>query len=538
MQISVISKKQTMQKKLFGYMFILAAVLLLILMTFLILFGHFSTTKDKVSDILSLQLEFFDREMTSYYNDITLRGAQLSEKATLLTEQYLAETNTDYGSVQNSSLHIKALEERYIDLLKNELLKASCSGAFILLNASQKNTSGSKAGVYLNQDLFETTDKETMLLYRGNVKAAINKGIMPHRKWHLEFNSEIFPNFEEILSDTTEPIEKAAHICDIITLPGTSERVMLVALPIRGDGNRVYGICGFEVNESVFKSAHAQPSTLPHITCIFSRLDDKEINIKESLSCGAKNGYFLAPQDFLKIRSLKKGLVALKNEHEAYIGMTRNTTLYSESSPYSVTVMIPYADYFQWETKNTMQLILIILLSGFAILSLSLYFSKRFIIPIKKSLDKIKQSEKLQAGESQSGLFEIDDLFAFLSQKDSEHQKSIDELSEKNEHSQSEIECIRNENKRLIKEHKNIIVQDDYDHFCSGIRSLTPKERKIFDLYLDGKTVPEIIQIIEVKESTLKYHNSNIYSKLGVSSKKQLLNFAAIYMKNEGKDIR
>ena len=188
--------------------------------------------------------------------------------------------------------------------------------------------------------------------------------------------------------------------------------------------------------------------------------------------------------------------------------------------------------------QNTMQLILIILLSGFAILSLSLYFSKRFIIPIKKSLDKIKQSEKLQADESQSGLFEIDDLFAFLSQKDSEHQKSIDELSEKNEHSQSEIECIRNENKRLIKEHKNIIVQDDYDHFCSGIRSLTPKERKIFDLYLDGKTVPEIIQIIEVKESTLKYHNSNIYSKLGVSSKKQLLNFAAIYMKNEGKDIR
>ena len=159
MQISVISKKQTMQKKLFGYMFILAAVLLLILMTFLLLFGHFSTTKDKVSDILSLQLEFFDREMTSYYNDITLRGAQLSEKATLLTEQYLAETNTDFGSVQNSSLHIKALEERYIDLLKNELLKASCSGAFILLNASQKNTSGSKAGVYLNQDLFETTDE-------------------------------------------------------------------------------------------------------------------------------------------------------------------------------------------------------------------------------------------------------------------------------------------------------------------------------------------------------------------------------------------
>lgn len=61
-----------MQKKLFGYMFILAIVLLLIFAAFLFLFGRFSTTEDKISDILSLQIEFFDREMTSYYNDIIL----------------------------------------------------------------------------------------------------------------------------------------------------------------------------------------------------------------------------------------------------------------------------------------------------------------------------------------------------------------------------------------------------------------------------------------------------------------------------------
>ena len=97
-------------------MFILAIVLLLILAAFLFLFGRFSTTEDKISDILSLQIEFFDREMTSYYNDITLRGAQLSEKAAQLTEKYLNAENTDFGGVQNSSLHINALEERYIDL--------------------------------------------------------------------------------------------------------------------------------------------------------------------------------------------------------------------------------------------------------------------------------------------------------------------------------------------------------------------------------------------------------------------------------------
>ena len=199
--------------------------------------------------------------------------------------------------------------------------------------------------------------------------------------------------------------------------------------------------------------------------------------------------------------------------------------------------MMPYLDYSKLETKNTLQLILIVLLSVLSILSLSLYFSKKFIIPIIQSLDKIKQSEKLQNNKTQSGIFEIDDLFAFLSKKDDEYKKSIDELSERNEHSQNEIKRIQTENKRLIKEHKNIITQDDYDYFCSGIRNLTPKERKIFDLYLEGKTVQEIMQIMEVKESTLKYHNGNIYSKLGVSSKKQLLNLASIYMKNEGNNV-
>ncbi len=535
MQISVITKKHSMRKKLFGYMFVLATVLLLIFAIFLYMFGQFTTTENKVSDILSLQTEFFDREMTAYYNDITLRSARLSEKSAYLAEQYIKDAGIAADSIQNSPVHIGALEERYIDLLKEELLKVNCSGVFILFNASQTGESGSKAGVYLKQDLFGTTDKETMLLYRGNVQSAKSKGIMPHRKWHLEFDSSAFPNYDEILSDTSESLEKAVRICDIVILPGTSERVMLVALPVKGANGEIYGICGFEVNESIFKDAHAQPTTLSHITCVFSRSEDGFVNANEGLSCGAKNGYFLAPKDSLEIKPLQKGLSVLKNEHGSYIGMTRKTSLYAGGAEYAVTVMMPYADYSQMETSNTVQLVLVILLSGFTVLSLCIYFSKRFITPILKSLDKIKQSEKAYSDESQSGILEIDDLFAFLAEKDNEYQKSFNELSERNESSQNEISRIRAENDRLIKEHKSIVAQDDYTCFLSGIRNLTGRERQIFDLYLEGKTVPEIMQITEIKETTLKYHNGNIYSKLGVASKKQLLNFAAIYLKNEDK---
>lgn len=515
-------------------MFVLATVLLLAFAAFLFLFGRFTTTEDKISDILSLQTEFFDREMTAYYNGISLRGVRLSEAAARLTEHYFKTENTGLNAINGSPAHIEALEKNYIDLLEEELLKVNCSGAFIVINASRTGAGNSKAGVYLNKDLFGTTDKETMLLYRGSVQAARNKGIMPHRKWHLEFDAAAFPNFEEILSSTDNPLENSSYICDIVTLPGTSERAMLVALPIKSESGEVYGICGFEVNESVFKDAHAQPTTLPHITFVFSRSKEGIVNINESLSCGTKSGYFLAPKDSLRIKSFGKKLVALKNEYGSYIGMTRKTSLYAVGSPYSVTVMMPYTDYARMESQNNMQLILIIILSGFAILSLCLYFSKKFITPILKALEKIKQSEKIGSGEGASSFLEIDDLFAFLAEKDNEYQKSFDELSKRNEHTQSEIDRVQAENDRLIKEHKNIVVQDSYDYFRLGIRRLTASERRIFDLYLEGKTVPEIISITNIKETTLKYHNGNIYSKLGVSSRKQLLNFAAIYLKSEG----
>ena len=52
---------------------------------------------------------------------------------------------------------------------------------------------------------------------------------------------------------------------------------------------------------------------------------------------------------------------------------------------------------------------------------------------------------------------------------------------------------------------------------------LTYTERLIYDLYLQGKSTKEVLQEMNIKENTLKYHNKNIYSKLGVSSRKELL---------------
>ena len=79
-------------------------------------------------------------------NDITLRSARLSEKSAYLAEQYIKDAGIAADGIQNSPVHICTLEDRYIDLLKEELLKVNCSGAVILLNTSQTDEDRFKGG--------------------------------------------------------------------------------------------------------------------------------------------------------------------------------------------------------------------------------------------------------------------------------------------------------------------------------------------------------------------------------------------------------
>ncbi|MBR5313172.1 MAG: helix-turn-helix transcriptional regulator [Clostridia bacterium] len=62
---------------------------------------------------------------------------------------------------------------------------------------------------------------------------------------------------------------------------------------------------------------------------------------------------------------------------------------------------------------------------------------------------------------------------------------------------------------------------------------LTRTERRIFDYYLDGLSIKEIAEKLQVKESTIYSHNKNIYSKLGINSLKQLLRYAALMHQQE-----
>ena len=378
-------EKQTMQRKLFLYMFTLAAVLLLTLVAFLFLFGRFESTENKISDTLLFQQEVFEREMKSYYNEVASKSERLSENVTYITGRYFSEENISFSALENNLTRIETLEDKYMELLRQELLKIDCSGAFVILNTSRNTAkTDSRSGVYIEKDFLGSDRKDAMLLFRGTAQLGREKEIMPHRKWKLEFDISAFDGFDEALHENNLPIDKSCRIHDIINLPGTSERIMLVSVPFTGPDGKVIGICGFEISESLFKSEHAQPTTLEHLICVFSKSNDKTVETDNGLSCGVNGGYYLSPKANLTADGFKNGLVRFSNKYGSYIGLTKVIPLYYDSAEYAITVMIPESDYSQMKFRDTVQVLLVIFLLLFSVIIGCLYLSKKYIIITKE----------------------------------------------------------------------------------------------------------------------------------------------------------
>ena len=75
-------------------------------------------------------------------------------------------------------------------------------------------------------------------------------------------------------------------------------------------------------------------------------------------------------------------------------------------------------------------------------------------------------------------------------------------------------------------------LKEQYEYLSSRLYTLTPTELDIYNMYLSGSRTKDIMAALQITENTVKYHNRNIYSKLGVSSRKQLLEVVNSAQKN------
>lgn len=530
-------KTRTLRKKLFGYIFILALLLFMLVITILFLIGNFTGTKHRLAETLEFQTEVFERQIDTYYDNLAVMSIQLSYKASEILENYLDTNNIVFEELNNSPSDIENIQEDLILSLRHKLWEADCTGAFIMLeaniNSNVENAHTSRTGIYLQRNSLDVNDTR-VLLYRGLSKVGKENDCMPHRKWKLEFSTDLFPNYAELKEKASFPLSHCYNITDVVLLPGTDQHVMLMTVPILSENGKFYGLCGFELNEGYFKQFFAQPSTLEHaIFCISKSVDGLNLSDSTTLSAGILNEYYLEPQGTFSAKPFGKGLIEYSSENDAYIGVTKEIKLCASECTSAVSVLIPKQDYQHMRYVDTLHIVLLIITFAIAAVGLSTFFAMQYLQPIKGALDSIRKKEYSQ---DTAYTDEINDLFVFLAEQERITDEELNQLRYEKADAMTTADALKTkfdevsmQNERLAYSRKDEIDPLDYENFKAGLKSLTEKEKEVFEYYLQGKSVKEIIEILGLQESTVRYHNRNIYSKLGVHSLKQLLRYAAIF---------
>lgn len=533
-------KKQSLRRKLFWYMLCFAVILLILLLTTLSLLGTFTETRDRVTSLLQFQTAVFEQQIDTYFDNLAVMSVQLSETLTEQIDNYLTDNDVSFSQLHDNQNHIEQLQEALIDPLRHKLWEADCSGTFVMLdtqvNTSVENADLSRTGIYLQRNSLETVDTR-VLLYRGLSHIGKLHDCMPHRKWRLEFRTDMFPSYDNLKSEAAFPLRSSYRISDVVLLPGTDQHVCLMTIPLLSADGTFYGLCGFEISEGYFKQNFAQQSELERAIFCISRSTDGLDLVNDTLCAGVRNAYYLEPNGAFNSVSSKDGLTTYTGESDAYIGITKEVKLCPGNCTTHISVLIPKQDYDFMIFRDTVRGVLLFFVFLIAALSLTFYFTKRYIQPIKHDLAQIQQKKYT---DSTAHTTETDDLFAFLTEQDRIHKENLIRAEAEKEQAlnaaeemQDRYDEVTKTAERLAYSRMDEIDPYEYENFKTGLQTLTEKEREVFELYVSGKTSKEIAPLLNIRESTLKYHNHNMLGKLGVSSRKQMLRFAAILQQEQ-----
>lgn len=244
-----------MHRKLLLYMLTLVLVVVMFIAAGLFFVGQFSTTTEKYSNNLTFQNEFYTRQIEKFFDDLSMMTEMLANDSSAIIDNYLNEKEIHMSALNDSQLYTEGVQEVLFPKLKEELLKADASGAFIMLNATvntgEANSDKSRTGLYFQRSTLDRTD-ETLLMFRGSAELGRKNNVMPHRKWRLEFKTDFVPQTKKFFNETIVK-EKKSVLTDIFTLNGTSEEAMAFLTPLFGADGTYYGICGFENLEKLLQ---------------------------------------------------------------------------------------------------------------------------------------------------------------------------------------------------------------------------------------------------------------------------------------------
>ena len=515
----------SMRRRLFLYMGALAALLLAVLLVALLLLGQLKSPRAETEKALTFQMGAFRSDMASLWRNVSVMGIHLSQDMTAIIE----EQTSDFSSLNGDVAAVGDLQEAMLEPLCQYVRQTDCSGAFIMLGASLSSDPAvdSHAGLYVQRSNAEHTTSD-LLLYRGMADIGRQHRVMPHRKWAQEFCPADFPGLADQLEAASAPIERACRTTELLTLPGTTEQAILLSVPMVGADGRVYGLCGFSVNQTYFSAHHAQPSAVSSLACVLSDAAEG-LDIQKSLLTYPAGGFCFVPDELLAEKSLRGGLSAFVGTELSFVGISEPFTVAAgdEASP-DLTVLIPKSDYDRALLKSRLEAAGVLMLLLFFAVSCCLFYTRRYLRPILRDIERLKD----ESGGTQMTFDELQPVSARLRS----HEQTITVLETEKldlqgqvEHMQSQVVDTQEqlddslaEIRRLAYLGKKDLDPADYQKFLEGYAKLSSKELEICAALAKGLSARQCAEQTGNALSTIDTYRKRVYGKTNIHRVRQL----------------
>lgn len=517
--------KPSMRRRLLLYMGALAALLLFSLFAVLLLLGQLKSPREEMKKSLTFQMEAFRSDVTSLWRNVSVMGVHLSEDMTALIEERVK----DFDALSGSADALEQLEASMLGSLCQYVQQADCSGGFVLLSVSLNPDAAadSFSGLYVQRSNAEHTTSD-LLLYRGMADIGRQHRVMPHRKWAQEFCPADFPGLADQLEAASAPIERACRTTELLTLPGTTEQAILLSVPMVGADGRVYGLCGFSVNQTYFSAHHAQPSAVSSLACVLSDAAEG-LDIQKGLLTYPAGGFCFVPDELLAEKSLRGGLSAFVGTELSFVGISEPFTVAAgDEAPHDLTVLIPKSDYDRALLKSRLEAAGVLMLLLFFAVSCCLFYTRRYLRPILRDIERLKD----ESGGTQMTFDELQPVSARLRS----HEQTITVLETEKldlqgqvEHMQSQVVDTQEqlddslaEIRRLAYLGKKELDPADYQKFLEGYAKLSSKELEICAALAKGLSARQCAEQTGNALSTIDTYRKRVYEKTNIHRVRQL----------------
>ncbi len=531
----------SLRRRFIIYIITAITTFLALLLILLNLFGVLNPVDRKLSDALSMQLTNYMEKVEHDTDAVAAYAISFAEQLETCISEFMLENHVEFAELKDNESLIAKMQNELYGIVYLNMQMAPSSGAFYILDTTVNSKSEIPYynGIYLKYvNLYsENTVNNEFTLYRGSVLTGKNNNLSFHSGWQNEIRTDFFEDCDTLFTKSTRYI-----LSPVTDIPETWESARYIYVPLRDMEKKIIGVCGFELNNLFFQLTN-KPADESFGHTVYALLDGRKNKYYGQFT---SNGYNVSEYEDSYLRISRKGNFSLFDfKSEKCIGKCEKICLGNEV--FTVAVMITEARYNYLIKKGQRNNIIIVLIIGILAFACCVFMSKKYVSPL---LRKIEQVKGLQEADEEIKISEIDDLFAFLEEKDNMYEERLKALetakklaedeAEKSriayEKSLKEYELAKSEIEELSEKHKKEIVLEDYEYFLCNLGTLTASEYRIYELYLEGKNVNQIAEIVGIKLNTLKFHNKNIYSKLGISSRKQLLKFAALKKQQDKKE--